>query len=464
MRSLQMTITAPKVFAAVSLALIVAVAIASSATESSFYRRAIIDREAAIIRDMVEAMVMQEQAEGDLNVDDFAASTHAVRRLDHVFRPLTNVFGEARVKVFNLDGRIVWSDKPGLIGKQFTRNPDDLARALRGELRAVFDPPESLVNPDEGLPRKELIEFYVPFSLAQPHSPLAVTGVVSLYRSPRELNATIAEGRLLLWSVTGAGGALLFVALYILFRRVYFGKRQLESQFAKLTTEHARIMQIEKLSAMGRLVSEIAHQLNNPLVGVLNLTQLAEREIDDKPRVKELLGEVRRAGSQCREFVQRMLVINKVSRSEPQSTDLKALTEDTIAFFRQSLGREPDIRLHAPDEPLALHADPVLLRNALFNLIHNAALADPKGTVDVTLTRTQDGGKAGCSIAVSDRGPGIAPDVAKQLFTPFFTTRQGGTGLGLSIAQHIAMQHGGRVVAANNADGPGARFTVWLPA
>ncbi len=464
MRAFRPQITAPQVFAAVSLFLILGVAVVSSVTQSAFYRRAIVHREAAIIRDMIEAMVLHQQSEGELGPADLQGARGARVRLEHTFRPLTNVFGEARVKVFNLDGEIVWSDKPGLIGRRFTRNPAVLRRALGGEVGAVFDPVESLTNPEEGLPRNELIEFYVPFSLTRSPDSVAVSGVVSLYRSPRELNATIGEGRLLLWSVTGAGGATIFVALYLLFRRVYFGKRRLESQFAKLTTEHARIMQIEKLSAMGQLVSEIAHQLNNPLVGVLNLTQLAEREIDDKARVKALLAEVRRAGAECREFVQRMLVINKVARSEAHATDVTALARDTIEFFRRSLGSKPEIRLDAPPDPIALHVDPVLVRNALFNLIHNAALADPAGTVRVSVADAPRQGRAGCSIAVSDRGPGIAPEVQKKLFTPFFTTRHGGTGLGLSIAQHIAMQHGGSLTAANNADGAGACFTVWLPA
>ena len=69
---------------------------------------------------------------------------------------------------------------------------------------------------------------------------------------------------------------------------------------------------------------------------------------------------------------------------------------------------------------------------------------------------------AGCSIEVSDSGPGIAPEVKAKLFTPFFTTRPGGTGLGLSVVQHIAVRHRGHVHAENGSNG-GARFTLWLP-
>jgi signal transduction histidine kinase len=111
---------------------------------------------------------------------------------------------------------------------------------------------------------------------------------------------------------------------------------------------------------------------------------------------------------------------------------------------------------------VALHADPLLIRNALFNLIHNAAQADPDGRVAVKISLRERDGVPGCDISISDSGPGISRDVKDKMFTPFFTTRQGGTGLGLSVAQHIAVEHGGSIEAENAPEG-GARFTLWLP-
>ena len=89
---------------------------------------------------------------------------------------------------------------------------------------------------------------------------------------------------------------------------------------------------------MGQMVSEIAHQLNNPLVGVINLAELAEREIGNPARVKELLGQVRSAGEQCREYVQRVLQLSQLTRSERRPADINRLARDTVAFFQQSLG------------------------------------------------------------------------------------------------------------------------------
>jgi signal transduction histidine kinase len=211
------------------------------------------------------------------------------------------------------------------------------------------------------------------------------------------------------------------------------------------------------------MVTEIAHQLNNPLVGVINLAELAEREIGNQARVKELLGQVRTAGEHCREYVQRMLGLSQLARSETQVTDLGRLVQETVVFFLQSLSQHPVAAFEAPAEPISCEVDPVLIRNALFNLIHNAAQADQNGPILVSLTREQRDDKLGYSLAVSDRGSGIPPGAADKIFTPFFTTRSDGTGLGLSIAQQIAVLHGGTISSENRPDG-GSRFTIWIPA
>ena len=122
----------------------------------------------------------------------------------------------------------------------------------------------------------------------------------------------------------------------------------------------------------------------------------------------------------------------------------------------------PAVTLEAPGTPVMLDADPVLIRHALFNLIHNATEAAPTGPVVVALARDKSHGVPGCRLTVTDSGPGLKPDLMEKLFTPFFTTRPGGTGLGLSVAQHIAALHGGSIQAENRPEG-GARFTIWLP-
>lgn len=464
MRPLRIRMTPPQMFAAISLLLIVVVLVVSDITQSTFFRQAIVKRESIIVRDIVKAIIHEQELDNEITAADMERSAQVADRkhFEHAFRALKALTGVVRIKVFNPERVIIWSDAPDLIGTHLTGNPQDLDMALSGEVRAVFDPLGHGI-PVEELPEFPLIEFYVPFTLKGHQAPGGrVSGVLAIYRSAQGINETIRYGLFLLWSITGLTGGILFFALFRLFRSVYYNQRAAEMQFAKLSNEHDRMMQVEKLSAMGQMVSEIAHQLNNPLVGVINLTELAERESGTPQRVKELLGEVRRAGHDCHGFVQRMLLINKATRSDPQPTDMNRLVRDTIAFFHQSLGGHPSVIFEESDQHAPMKVDPVLIRNALFNLIHNAAQADPIGPVVVSLASDERDGVPGCRLTVSDNGAGLTSEAKAKLFTPFFTTRPGGTGLGLSIARHIAVQHGGSIHAEDQPGG-GARFVIWLP-
>lgn len=459
-------LTSPQLFWLVSFVLIMVMVVAASLVESRFYRNAIIERETSIVRDAANAIIAEQQVEHGLSASDIEHYEHpaAQSHFELSFSTLSDLFGVGRIKVFDREQRIVWSDQPSLIGTRLTAHPYYLTRALLGESSAVANPADRALNAAEGLPQVPLIEFYVPLMLRDPGAAApSVGGAIAIYRYPQQLNRTIVHGTFLLWLVTGASGLVLFAALYGLFRSAYRRQIQAESEFAKLSTEHERIVQLEKLSAIGQMVSEVAHQLNNPLVGVINLAQLAERELgNNNERARELLGEVRKAGDHCREFVQRMLKFNELARSELRTIELGALVRETIVFLSQSVAGHPKVNLEGDTQPLMVQVDAVLVRHALFNIIHNAAQAAPECPVEVSLALETRKGIPGCKVSVSDCGPGIRPEIAGRLFTPFFTTRPQGTGLGLTVAQHIAVHHGG-TIRGENKPGGGALFTLWLP-
>lgn len=451
----------PQIFKAVSLALIVVMVVATGYTQSRFFEDALIQREAVIVRDMVTALAQKE-----LEAADFEQYTRTASQLhfEQSLSTLKSVTGVVRIKVYNAENTIVWSDAKELVGRNLPKSEKHLAQVWAGVASSVFNPAERASHAEERLPGIPLVEFYVPIAVKKPGTAGGeVMGAVAIYRLADDLTRTLRRGMFLLWLVTALGGMLLFFALFRLFSAVYRRQREAESQFAKLSSEHERIVQMEKLSAMGRMVSEIAHQINNPLVGVINLAQRAEAQTDQPERVKMLLGEIIKAGEHCRGFVQRMLRFTQLGRSEPQATRMGALLRDTMAFFAQSVGNAPHVNFLAPQKEVVLQVDPVLMRHALFNLIHNAAQADPTGPIEVSLAAEANETVDGWAITVSDHGPGLTPEVMAHLFTPFFSTRSGGTGLGLSVAQQIVAQHGGRLRAENNSGG-GARFVIWLPA
>lgn len=447
------------IFSAISLVLVLAMVIAVSASQSTFFKGAVIQREAVIMHDMVTALVRKGLTPWDLiRYREPAAQRHFQDSLE----VLTRVSGVVRLKVYDDQHTIVWSDEPSLISVFLPRSEAHLAQMWAGRPSDIFDPTKRKTFFMDRLPAQPLIEFYVPFTLTQSDGEREVKGVVAVYRSADSLLGTLDRGRFLLWLMTATGGLLLFFALFHLFRSVYLRQRKAETEFAQLASRHERIVQMEKLSAMGQMVVEIAHQFNNPMVGVIGLTQVAERHTDNPERVRELLREIRKAGDHCHGFVQRMLRFAQLAKSEPLPTEIVGLVRDTIAFYTQSAGNTP-VDFRAPRGELTLHVDPVLLRHALFNLLSNAAQVDPAGPIIVSLEEERRDGVAGWAIGIRDHGPGLSADVEKHLFTPFFTTHEGGTGLGLPVAQHIVALHGGYLRAENDRDG-GARFTIWLPA
>jgi len=263
-------------------------------------------------------------------------------------------------------------------------------------------------------------------------------------------------------------GGVVFVIFYMILGKVELGyrhQREIALQLAQVNTEHQKIVQVEKLSAMGLMIGEIAHQLNNPLAGVVNMAQLAEREIDDPERMKELLAEIASAGKDCHAFVRRMLDFTKLSCFEHKPTDMNHLIEEIVSLFKESSAMDTTVVSKlAPDAP-TLDVDPVLIRHALFNLLSNAAQANPPGgTISVQFSRGESSevhGPGWC-LSVRDEGPGIPADNLDKIFTPFFTTHSEGTGLGLPVVQHVAMLHEGDISAVN-AKGGGALFALWLP-
>ena len=450
--------TPPRIFAIISLLMIMAMVTATGLTQAPFFRQSIIDRESVIVHDVVNSLALEHS----VSAADMEHYTDAGAKARFVlaFAILKRFSGTKLIKVFNRDNVIVWSDDPTLVGTKRTAHGEDLKRAMQGEVRAVFNPARTNRNIlEQGPANPESIEVYTP--IFRPDA--EVIGVLSLYRSPLELNKTIRDGLYLLWMVIGVGGVILFSALFKLFTLVYSRQKTAELQFTKLTAEHERIVQLEKLSAMGEIVSEIAHQINNPLVGVINLTQIAERDPEISERTRRLLVAVRKSGTECSDFVQRLLRLNQIARSEPQAVAVNDLVRDTIAFFHQAIGKQHNVIFEETDRNVLIDVDPVLIRHALFNLIHNAILAAPDKPVVVSFAAETHEGVPGYLLSVTDSGDGFDAAVAQKMFKPFFTTRPGGTGLGLSVAQFIAMKHGGTMRAENLAGG-GARFGIWLPA
>ncbi len=225
-----------------------------------------------------------------------------------------------------------------------------------------------------------------------------------------------------------------------------------------------QLIHSERLSAVGQLVSGVAHELNNPLQSILGFTELLI-EAEERPGLRRDLEQVRSEAIRAGKIVRNLLAFVRRSSRERVNTNINEIVRTTVALRSYEFG-SANIRLiesYAETLPTAL-VNPEEIQQVILNLIINAEhalrAAGRAGTLAVTTTTVD-----GCAvIEVRDDGPGIPPEMAGRIFEPFFSTKGvgEGTGLGLSIAMGIAEAHGGslKLVPSNI----GACFQLVLPA
>ncbi len=227
----------------------------------------------------------------------------------------------------------------------------------------------------------------------------------------------------------------------------------------------SKLLQTEKMAALGQLVSGIAHELNNPLTAMMGYAQLLLGHNLRPPELveaKNIFQEAERA----RRIVKNLLYFAREAKPERMPADLNEIVERTLALRSYELKVE-NIAVECeldPHLPVTM-ADPYQLQQVVLNLIVNAeqALLQGRGSGRIRL-RTHRLSESRIALEVADDGPGVSPEVASRIFDPFFTTKPPGvgTGLGLSIVYGIVHQHGGEVFL-ESTPGAGARFAVELP-
>ena len=242
---------------------------------------------------------------------------------------------------------------------------------------------------------------------------------------------------------------------------------ELASRVKQLQETQAQLVQAGKLSAVGQLVSGVAHELNNPLSVVIGYGQL----LKGKPLPPELRGPIDlivAQGERMAKIVQGLLLFSRQRKPERAPVDVPAVIDQTVALRTTRL-RLSGIRVvteYAPDVPPA-EGDVHQLQQVFLNLLLNAEhaiLAGGKGdTIRVRARGRVEGDRRWVVAEFEDNGPGIPPEVMPRIFEPFFTTKKvgEGTGLGLSVSYGIVQQHGGRLTGES---APGRTvFTVELP-
>jgi two-component system sensor histidine kinase PilS (NtrC family) len=231
--------------------------------------------------------------------------------------------------------------------------------------------------------------------------------------------------------------------------------------FLRDQRELVRAAQQIKLASLGRLTASIAHNIRNPLSAVGHAGQLLAESPNLAAEDLHLLDIIRRNIDRIDDIIESVLSLSRRDRGTPERLIPAVWLADFCADFRESRDLPPDL-LHLsvhPDTP-AVSADPRHLHQVLSNLCDNAlrhaTRADARLRLEVRARPDPDGGAV---VEVADNGPGISPEVAREIFTPFFTTSASGTGLGLYIARELCEINGAELEQVT-PPGPGACFRL----
>lgn len=229
-------------------------------------------------------------------------------------------------------------------------------------------------------------------------------------------------------------------------------------------TESA-LLRSEKLAAMGRLASTVAHEINNPLEAVTNLLFLAQSDKNLHPETQGYLLTAEKELARLGEITRLTLGFVR-NTSLPQSVEIASIADEVLSIFRHRLDSKgvQIERAYQPD--VTIQIAPHELRQILTNLISNAsdAIEGPDSKIAI---RIQQNGENIAQVIVEDNGSGIAPPALLHVFEPFFTTKMDiGTGIGLWVTHELVQSNGGRITAESGtlAEGVKTRFTIDFPA
>jgi two-component system NtrC family sensor kinase len=228
-----------------------------------------------------------------------------------------------------------------------------------------------------------------------------------------------------------------------------------------------QLIQSEKLSAIGELISGIAHELNNPLTGVMGYSQLLQLREDLDDRAKENLHKINNLALRCQRIVQNLLFFARKQKPERTLTDINEIIEKTVELRSYEL-QVNNIEIHRNLDrnlPKTI-ADAHQLQQVFLNIITNAeqAMLESNGRGQLKIRTGTDSQNANIIVEIKDDGPGIPENHLNRIFDPFFTTKEvgKGTGLGLSLSYGMIKEHGGNIYVRSRLN-EGSTFFVEIP-
>jgi len=239
---------------------------------------------------------------------------------------------------------------------------------------------------------------------------------------------------------------------------------RVEERTRELEIAHRRLLETSKLAAIGQLGAGVAHEINNPLVGILGNVQLMlVKYARDDDQSRDTLRKIEAAAKRCREVVQNLLRFSEQDQeADHVDVELGRVLEDAYSLTAQQM-EELGIAVRWQVEPgIKILGDHRQLMRAFLNILVNArtAMRETGGLLKITVSHSEES----AVVEFADSGKGIDPEQVDRIFEPFFTTKDvwTNTGLGLSVTYRVITDHGGQI-EVDSQPGKGTRFTVKLP-
>jgi len=243
---------------------------------------------------------------------------------------------------------------------------------------------------------------------------------------------------------------------------------QVRQKTGELEHAYETLLRSEKMASIGKLAATVAHEINNPLFGILTYSRLVMRELrkQEFPGRDDLTAQletIERESKRCGDLVKNLLTFGRQAPSRREPNDVNSVIRRAIALVRHTLELQSvELREELAELPPA-ECDANQIQQAILVLLVNASEAMPKGG-SLSVATHFDPASDQISIRVKDTGSGIRPEVLPHIFEPFFTTKENQlrTGLGLAVAHSIVEQHGGEI-SVRSTPGEGTEFSVALP-